>query len=98
MEPLDRASGFPAPTDERVATLLRAVYGSICVVRGVTAFVAYAIASSPALIGTLVADRFLFLGLFLAHLGLVFFLSARVARLAPGPATGLFIFYSALTG
>jgi FtsH-binding integral membrane protein len=81
MEPLDRASGFPATTDERVTT-----------------FVAYAIASSPTLIGTLVADRFLFLGLFLVQLGLVFFLSARVDRLAPGTATGLFIFYSALTG
>src|SRR5215468_4860642 len=98
MEPLDRASGFPATTDERVTTFLRAVYGWMCVGLGVTAFVAYAIASSPTLIGTLVADRFLFLGLFLVQLGLVFFLSARVDRLAPGTATGLFIFYSALTG
>jgi len=98
MEPLDRASGFPATADERVTTFLRAVYGWMCVGLGVTAFVAYAIASSPTLIGTLVADRFLFLGLFLVQLGVVFFLAARVDRLAPGTATGLFIFYSALTG
>jgi len=32
------------------------------------------------------------------QLGVVFFLSARVDRLAPGTATGLFLFYSALTG
>ena len=98
MEPLDRASGISTAAAERVTTFLRAVYGWMCVGLGVTAFVAYAIASSPTLIGTLVADRFLFLGLFLVQLGLVFFLSARVDRLAPGTATGLFIFYSALTG
>jgi FtsH-binding integral membrane protein len=98
MEPLDRASGFPAADAERVTTFLRAVYGWMCVGLGVTAFVAYAIASSPALIGTLVANHFLFLALFLVQLGVVFFLSARVDRLAPGTATGLFIFYSALTG
>src|SRR5262249_3081866 len=38
------------------------------------------------------------LALFLVQLGVVFFLSARVDRLAPGTATGLFLFYSALTG
>jgi len=98
MEPLDRTSGFPAAAAERVTTFLRAVYGWMCVGLGVTAFVAYAIASSPALIGTLVANHFLFLVLFLAQIGVVFFLSARVDRLAPGTATGLFIFNSALTG
>ena len=63
MEPLDRTSGFPAAAAERVTAFLRAVYGWMCVGLGVTAFVAYAIASSPALIGTLVANHFLFLAL-----------------------------------
>ena len=36
--------------------------------------------------------------LFIAQLGLVFFLSARVDRLAPGTATLLFLLYAALTG
>jgi FtsH-binding integral membrane protein len=100
MEPLDRTSAFPtsAAAAERVTTFLRAVYGWMCVGLGITAFVAYSIASSPALVGTLVANQILFLGLFLAQLGVVFFLSARVDRLAPGTATGLFVLYSALTG
>ena len=34
----------------------------------------------------------------MAQLGLVFFLAARVTKLAPGLAAGLFIVYSALTG
>jgi len=60
--------------------------------------VAYTIAGSPALIGALVSNHFLFLGLFVAQLGVVFFLSARVDRVAPGTATLLFVIYSALTG
>src|SRR6266542_6274578 len=100
MERLYRASAFPtsAAAAERVTTFLRAVYGWMFVGLAITAFVAYTIAASPALIGALVANHFLFLGLFLAQLGVVFFLSARVDRLAPGTATGLFVLYSALTG
>jgi uncharacterized protein len=100
MEPLDRARAFPASvaTAERVTTFLRSVYGWMCVGLAVTAAVAYMISSSPALIGALVSNHLLFVGLFLAQLGLVFFLSARVDKLAPGPATLLFIAYAALTG
>jgi uncharacterized protein len=100
MEPLDGAPAFPTSTAaaERVTTFLRAVYGWMFVGLAITAFVAYTIAGSPALIGALVSNHFLFLGLFLAQLGVVFFLSARVDRLAPGTATLLFVIYSALTG
>ena len=100
MEPLDGAPAFPTSTAaaERVTAFLRAVYGWMFVGLAITAFVAYTIAGSPALIGTLVSNHFLFLGLFLAQLGVVFFLSARVDRLAPGTATLLFIIYSGLTG
>ncbi len=100
MEPLDRSSAFPTSgaAAERVTTFLRSVYGWMCVGLAITAVVAYTIAGSPALVGALVSNRLLFLGLFLAQLGLVFFLSARVDRLAPGTATLLFVAYSALTG
>jgi len=100
MEPLDRSSAFPTSgaAAERVTTFLRSVYGWMCAGLAITAIVAYTIAGSPALVGTLVSNRLLFLGLFLAQLGLVFFLSARVDRLAPGTATLLFVAYSALTG
>jgi len=100
MEPLDGAPAFPTSTAaaERVTTFLRAVYGWMFVGLAITAFVAYTIAGSPALIGALVSNHFLFLGLFVALLGVVFFLSARVDRLAPGTATLLFVIYSALTG
>jgi hypothetical protein len=38
------------------------------------------------------------LGLILAEIGLVFFLSARADRLSPGTATALFMTYAALNG
>jgi uncharacterized protein len=100
MADMDRTSMFPTATAEaeRVTMFLRSVYGWMCAGLGVTAVVAYVISSSPALAGALVANRFLFLLLFLAQLGVVFFLSARVDRLAPGTATLLFMGYAALTG
>ncbi len=100
MEPLDRTSAFPTSVAaaERVTTFLRSVYGWMCAGLAITAVVAYMIATSPALIGALVSNHLLFLALFLVQLGVVFFLSARVDRIAPGTATLLFVAYSALTG
>src|SRR5262245_43839384 len=100
MESYERAAGFPASVApaERVTAFLRAVYSWMCAGLAITALVAYTIAGSPAIVGALVSNYVLFLGLFLAQLGLVFFLSARVDRLAPGTATLLFVVYSALTG
>ena len=103
MEPVNRTPAAPfgaatVGTPERVTAFLRTVYGWMCAGLGITALVAYSIASTPAVVQTLVSNRLLFLGLFLAQIGLVFYLSARVARLAPGTATLLFVAYAALTG
>ena len=83
---------------ERVTAFLQKVYGWMCVGLGITASVAYGVASSPAVLQAIVANKFLFFGLVIAELGLVFYLSARVNRLAPGTAAGLFLLYSALNG
>ncbi|HXA98100.1 MAG TPA: Bax inhibitor-1/YccA family protein, partial [Candidatus Dormibacteraeota bacterium] len=56
------------------------------------------IAGSPALMQALVGNSVLFIGLFVGQIALVFFLSARVDKLAPGTASLLFIVYAALTG
>jgi FtsH-binding integral membrane protein len=65
---------------------------------GITALVAYGLMGTPALVQLLVANHMAFLALFAAQLGLVFYLSARVDRLAPGTAAVLFVIYAALTG
>jgi FtsH-binding integral membrane protein len=100
MEPLSRtgALGTGTATAERVTAFLRTVYGWMCVGLAITAVVAYSIASSPALIQTLVSNHLVFIGLFVGQIALVFYLSARVDRLAPGTAALLFVVYSALTG
>ena len=95
------ASAFATTTvagAERVTAFLRKVYGWMAVGLGVTAVVAYTVASSPALLQTIFGNRMVFFGLVIAELGLVFYLSARVNRMAPGTAAGLFLVYSALNG
>ena len=87
-----------AASAERVTAFLRKVYGWMCVGLGVTAVVALGVASSPTLVQAIFANRILFFGLFIAELGLVFYLSARVNKLAPATAAGLFLLYSALNG
>jgi FtsH-binding integral membrane protein len=84
--------------DARVSAFLRTVYGWMFVGLGITAVTALAIASSPNVIAGLAANPLLFWGLMIAQLGMVFYLSARVASLSPGTASALFMFYSFLTG
>lgn len=94
-------SAFAATTvagAERVTAFLRKVYGWMCVGLGITAAVAFGVAGSPTILRAIVSNPILYIGLFVAELGLVFYLSARVARLAPGTAAGLFVLYSALNG
>jgi FtsH-binding integral membrane protein len=65
---------------------------------GITAAVAFVVAGSPEILRLAVGNRLVFFGLMIAELGLVFYLSARAARLAPGTASGLFALYSGLNG
>lgn len=87
-----------AETDARIATFLRGVYGWMFGGLLVTAAVALATASSPALVQTLVTNRVLFFGLFIAELALVYVVSAKVETLSPTASAGLFLLYSAING
>src|SRR5215468_5484781 len=102
MDPVNRTPATPfgmasAATAERVTTFLRTVYGWMCAGLAITALVAYSIASTG-MAQVLVANYLLFIGLAVAQIGIVFYLSARVSRIEPGTATLLFIGYAALTG
>jgi FtsH-binding integral membrane protein len=88
----------PAAAAERVTGFLRKVYGWMCAGLAITALVAFGVAGSPAIISGLLSNQFLYLGLIVAELGLVFYLSARAERLAPGTAAALFVGYAALNG
>jgi uncharacterized protein len=83
---------------DRVSAFLWKVYGWMAIGLGLTAMVAFAVAGSPDLLRVVVGNRLVFFALVIAELGLVFYLSARADRLAPGTAAGLFALYSALNG
>jgi len=83
---------------ERIATFMRGVFSWMAGGLAVTAFVAGAIANSPEAINLIVSSRLLFYALIFGELGLVWYLSARVATLSPANAGALFIVYSALNG
>jgi len=83
---------------ERVSAFLWKVYAWMAIGLGITAVVAFAVAGSPDMLRVLVGNRLVFFGLMIAELGLVFYLSARVDRLAPNTAAGIFALYSGLNG
>ena len=83
---------------QRVTAFLRAVYGWMFVGLAVTAVVAFGVSGSPQIVGTLISNPILFFVLIGGELALVFYLSARAAKLSPGTAAGLFLGYSALNG
>lgn len=84
--------------DERVSAFLSKVYGWMFAGLLITSVTAFTVASTPALIEALILNRILLYALLFGQLGLVFFLSARVDKMAPTTAAGLFILYSALVG
>jgi FtsH-binding integral membrane protein len=92
-------SGFVSDADRaRVAAFLRGVFWWMSGGLVITAAVAAFVAGSPAAIDALLGSKLLFYGLIIAELGLVFYLSARVATLSPTTAGALFITYAALNG
>jgi FtsH-binding integral membrane protein len=95
----NESSYIPADVrDTRVTAFLSKVYGWMFLGLLITAGTALVVASSPFLIETLILNRLLFWGLILGQLGLVFYLSLRVEKVAPATAAGLFLLYSAMVG
>jgi uncharacterized protein len=84
--------------DERVSAFLSRVYAWMFAGLLITAGTALVVASSQALINALLVNRLVFFGLIIGQFVLVFYLSARVQKLQPATAAGLFMLYSALTG
>jgi FtsH-binding integral membrane protein len=84
--------------DVRVTAFLSKVYGWMFLGLLLTAGTAVVVASSPALIETLILNRILFWILLLAQLGVVFYLSARVNKVSPVTAAVLFLLYSGMVG
>ena len=84
--------------DARVTAFLSKVYGWMFLGLLITAGVAFGVASSPVLIETLILNRLLFLILLFAPIGFVWYLAARVDKIAPTTAAILFLVYAAMVG
>lgn len=103
--PFDTSPGLPAREQVLVRgasdverRFMSAVYRWMTFGLLVTAFVAWAVATTPAVQQLVFGSRFVFFGLILAELALVVAISAMVNRLSAPAAGGLFVLYSALNG
>ena len=82
----------------RVNEFIRSVYNWMAIGLALTGFVAFYVASTPALLNLIFRNQILFFGLIIAELALVFTISARIQRMRASTATALFVLYSALNG
>lgn len=64
----------------------------------ITGIVAYGISLSTTLVQALFSNILLLILLFIAEIGIVYYVSANIAKLSANTATGLFLTYSALNG
>ena len=82
----------------RVNDFIRSVYNWMAIGLALTGFVAFYVASTPALLNLIYRNQILFFGLIIAELALVFTISARIQRMQASTATALFVLYSTLNG
>jgi hypothetical protein len=81
---------------DKLRLAMRRVYLWMTVGLLLTAGVAFVVVNTPLLL--LAANPIVFFGAIIAEFGLVIFLSARIGRMAPATAVGLFFIYAALNG
>jgi hypothetical protein len=84
--------------EELQRTFLVKVYGWMTAGLMITGVVALFVIQIPGLLELIFSSQWIYLGLFVAQLGLVVWLSARVDKMSAATATAVFLAYSALTG
>ena len=89
--------GLDAIAAEQQRFMVR-VYNWMTTGLAFTGLVAFLIADSPSLSGVIFGNPIVPLILFVAQIGLVFWLAARVMQMSVQQATGVFILYAALMG
>ncbi len=93
-----RAQVLVRSTSDVERRFMASVYRWMTLGLGVTALVAFGVATSESAIRLIFGSRFVFFGLIIAELALVVAISAAVQRLSAAAAGGLFLLYSALNG
>ena len=82
----------------KVNSFIRSVYNWMAIGLGLTAFMAYFVANSPAALEIIYGNPIALPALIIAELGFVFFLSARIQKIQASTATMLFVIYAILNG
>jgi len=100
MQPqFDRSFGAQqAQTDAIVGQVMAKVFGWMAVGLGLSGVVAFGVASSAAAQQLVWGNRFTWMVLLAVEVGIVWFLSARIATLSPTAAKAGFVAYSAING
>ncbi len=94
----ERNSSILQNVATRERTILKNVYLWMTAGLGLTALVAFFVASNPSLLRALVGNTMGFLLIVIGQFALVFYLSARLDRMSQASAVGAFLAYSALNG
>ena len=96
---IDRPTNvITAGRTEVTNAFMRGVYVWMAIGLGITAFFAYATINTEALFRFVFSSQYVFLGLIIAELALVFILSASIHKLSSFAATSMFVAYSVLNG
>lgn len=85
-------------TQSVVGAFMTKVYSWMTLALFITGIIAMYVASSEELLSFVFGTKYMFMGLIIAQLGVVWYLSARVSKLSYSTATIMFIVYSVLSG
>ena len=77
---------------------LAKVFNWMAIGLGITAAIAFMVASSGTAQQLIFSNKMVFYGLIIGELGLVIYLSSRIQHMSAGRATAMFLLYSALNG
>ncbi len=92
------AASERAQSQIQVNTFVRSVYNWMGIGLALTGLVAYYTSGNETIMRLVFGNPILLMGLLIGELALVFTISARIGKLQPSTATGLFLFYAALNG
>lgn len=87
-----------ASTPISMTSLMQKVYTWMAFALAITGLTAFGVATSPALIGTILSNQILFFGLIVAEFITVIALTAAINKMSSTTATLMFILYSVLNG
>jgi len=87
-----------ARLDAAAGQFMTKVYGWMSFAMFLTALMAWTVASSEAALAVVYKNSFVFFGLLIGQLALVWIISASINRLSLGMVSFLFVFYSLLNG